>query len=99
MLFVPVALPVAGGFGLPGALGKMPRRPCDPTTCVGASSFCVKDDCWASWPVLDMLGRPLMAPVTPPGGIGRMVGRPTEDVVAGMDVAVEEGYIMEDDMP
>jgi len=45
-----------------------------------------------------MLGRPFIEPLTPPGGIGRIVGRPTEDVEFGIDVAVEDGYIMDDDM-
>lgn len=36
----------------------------------------------------------------PPGGMGRMVGRPlAEEVLEGIEVAVEDGYIMEDDMP
>jgi hypothetical protein len=46
-----------------------------------------------------MLGKPLMELLTPPGGIGRRLGRPAADVVDGMDVAVEEGYIIDCVMP
>lgn len=45
-----------------------------------------------------MLGRPL-GPLTPPGGIGRIVGRPIDELVGGIVVAVEEGYSIDCDMP
>ena len=94
----PVPVPVTGAFGLPGALGRMPRLPCDPTTCVGASSFCKNaGDC----PIcgLPKLGNPPIVVVTPPGGIGRIVGSPLDDVAEGNEVAVDDGYIIEDVIP
>jgi hypothetical protein len=38
-----------------------------------------------------------MGPPTPPGGIGLIVGRPPADELGGMEVEVDEGYIIEDD--
>ena len=98
MVVCPVAVPVTGAFGLPGALGKIPRRPCEPTTCVGASSFCMNA---GDWPICGFarLGRPTMPVFAPPGGIGRIVGSPLEEVEGGNEVAVDDGYIMEDVMP
>lgn len=89
MLLVLWPLPAAGGFGRPGALGSTPRLPCEPTTCVGASSFCTNAGCWPSWPAF-RLGRPL---VRPPTGIGRSAGRLlAAEVAEGIAVAVEDGY-------
>lgn len=95
--FEPAPLPCAGGFGLPGALGRMPRRPWEPTTCVGCSSFCMNDGC-CPIPALVKLGKPLMEPVTPPGGIGRRLGKPAAELTGGIEVAVDAGYIIDCDM-
>lgn len=39
-----------------------------------------------------------MEPPTPPGGMGRIVGSPLDEVEVGIEVAVDDGYIMEDVM-
>lgn len=56
---------------------------------------CCDDD---RFPVLPSDGSCAMLPLTPPGGIGRMVGRPMLVVVLGAEVDVEDGYIMDCDM-
>lgn len=39
-----------------------------------------------------------MGPATPPGGIGLMVGRPpAAEELGGIEVDVDEGYIIEED--
>lgn len=48
--------------------------------------------------VFARLGSPVMEPPTPPGGMGRIVGSPLDEVEVGMEVAVDDGYIMEDVM-
>lgn len=97
MLFVAVPLPCGGGLGLPGALGRIPRRPCEPTTWVGCCSSCMKEGacpiwliCWPAWA---RLGKLPPAPIMPPGGIGRRFGS-REEVAEGMGEDVDVGYIM-----
>jgi hypothetical protein len=56
----------------------------------------MKDACWPKWG-LPRLGRLPIGPPTPPGGIGLIVGKPPAEELGGMEVEVEEGYIIEDD--
>ena len=46
---------------------------------------------------LPRLGRLPMGPPTPPGGIGRIVGRPPAEELGGIEVEVDDGYIMDDE--
>jgi hypothetical protein len=46
---------------------------------------------------LPRLGRLPIGPPTPPGGIGLIVGSPPADELGGIEVEVDEGYIIEDD--
>jgi hypothetical protein len=43
MAFLVVPVPVAVTAGLPGADGKIPRLPWEPTTCVGCSWSCSRE--------------------------------------------------------